>query len=321
MTERPSIPNTLWSNRSAFASGLAGCLLLLLLADGIYLLTLWPDWQALQSGPTPKSQIIQDYIEENPGKRLIWKPINHPISKSQARAFVIAEDSRFYSHSGIDLQAIWDAIIYNWKAGKVVVGASTITQQTAKNLFLSHDRNLLRKWHEAVLSLALENQLNKTQILRHYLNIAEFGKGIYGVEAAAQHYYGRSFQYLSLYETAGLAASLPSPKKHNPASRTSFFQKRQTRILRRLQRVIPNAFVQQEADPTEDEELDTVELLPPLTLPSDEDEPAMSQLTPEASPTPSLLESQENSSVIQPGSDASLKSDAPDTDDHPEADL
>ncbi len=111
-------------------------------------------------------------------------------------------------------------------------GGSTISQQTAKNLFLSASRNPLRKWHELLLTLGMEYHLSKDRILELYLNIAEFGPGIYGVEAAARHYWGVPAQHLTRSQAAQIAATLPSPKKHNPATRSARFLAHTNKIIR-----------------------------------------------------------------------------------------
>jgi len=149
---------------------------------------------------------------------------------------LVAEDRRFYEHSGFDLVAIREALGYNLGRGELLVGASTISQQTVKNLYLSSSRDPLRKWHEVVLTWGLESNLRKSRILELYLNIAEFGRGIYGVQAAAQAYYGVDVDRLTLVQAAELAACLPSPVKHNPMTRTERFQRRSQRILDLLTR-------------------------------------------------------------------------------------
>ncbi len=200
----------------------------------LFLLWVWPDWSALKRGEVPESALIKHYQElrEDDPKlpKLRWTPVRKALPQSLKRAFVVAEDSRFYEHGGIDLQAIRDAMAYNLQHGKILLGASTISQQTAKNMFLSLSRNPLRKWHELILTYLLEAFLKKGEILHVYLNVAEFGTGIYGVEAAARAYYGVSAYQLSQTQAIELAATLPSPKKNNPASRTRSFQKRAQRI-------------------------------------------------------------------------------------------
>lgn len=217
--------------RQIKAGFMAGCLTLIGLAfcDFIYFVRIWPNWQDIAQGQIPESRYISEQRKVH--SHIHWQPIKGPFPRNHVRPFIIAEDSRFYSHKGIDLQAIEDALRYNLKARRWVFGASTISQQTVKNLVLSHDKTLFRKWHELVLTLAMERQLSKDQILILYLNIAQFGPNIFGVEAAARHYFSMGFRDLMPYQLAMLAASLPNPKRHNPSSRTSFFEKRHSRIL------------------------------------------------------------------------------------------
>ncbi len=148
------------------------------------------------------------------------------------RAVIAAEDSRFYEHDGVDFDALKDAMEYNLSEQRMAYGASTISQQTVKNVFLSPSRNPLRKWHELLLTLGMERNLTKKRILEHYLNLAEFGKGIYGVDAAARYYWGIPASRLSSRQAIELAATLPSPVKNNPRTRTKSFQNRVKRIRR-----------------------------------------------------------------------------------------
>lgn len=214
--------------------------LVLLVADLAYLAIIWPDWKGLANGPIPKSsfmQLYEDKAAERGWGALAWQPVALTrIPAHMQRAVIVAEDSRFYDHSGFDLIAIKDAIDYNLERGELAFGASTITQQTVKNLYLSPSRNPLRKWHELFLTGGIEVNLRKTRILEIYLNIAEFGRGIYGVQAAAQRYYGVNVEQLTPLQAAELAATLPSPVKRNPASRTELFQRRTQRILNLMTR-------------------------------------------------------------------------------------
>ncbi|MBJ7552134.1 monofunctional biosynthetic peptidoglycan transglycosylase [Marinomonas ostreistagni] len=130
-------------------------------------------------------------------------------------AVVASEDQRFPNHFGVDFTAISNAL-EDYSDGEGLRGASTISQQTAKNLFLWPGRSLIRKGLEAGLAISLEAIWGKKRILEVYLNIAEFGKGIYGVEAASQHYYGRSARDLSPNQAARLAVLLPNPQQRNP---------------------------------------------------------------------------------------------------------
>ena len=215
-------------------------LLILLIADLVYLVMIWPDWKKLAQGDIPKSSFMQVYVEkqaERDWPKLRWQPVAQTkIPRHMLRAVLVAEDSRFYEHSGFDLIAIREALDYNFGRGELLVGASTISQQTVKNLYLNPSRDPLRKWHEVVLTFGLEKNLRKSRILELYLNVTEFGRGIYGVQAAAQAYYGVDVGALSLVQAAELAASLPSPVKNNPATRTERFQKRSQRILDLLTR-------------------------------------------------------------------------------------
>jgi monofunctional biosynthetic peptidoglycan transglycosylase len=218
--------------------------LFFILADGLYLFVIWPDWDALSRGTTPKSAFIEAYeersAEDNTLPRLRWKPVPlSAIGPPMRRVVIVSEDSRFYRHDGIDAEAIRDAIEHNWEKGKVAHGASTISQQTVKNLFLSGSRDPLRKWHELVLTLAMEQNLRKRRILELYLNVAEFGTGVFGVEAAAQHYWGIPARALTMDQAISLAASLPSPRRNNPKSRTRAFQMRRHRIERHMRELQP----------------------------------------------------------------------------------
>jgi len=151
---------------------------------------------------------------EREGKKItikqIWVPLNK-ISPYLIKAVLIAEDDKFYKHSGFDFEAIKKAIERNLEAGKIKYGGSTISQQTAKNLFLSPSRNPIRKIQEAILTYRLEKTLSKKRILEIYLNIAEWGEGIFGVEAASRHYFHKPASALSPWEAARLAAVLPNP--------------------------------------------------------------------------------------------------------------
>lgn len=130
-------------------------------------------------------------------------------------AVVASEDQRFPTHYGVDFTAITQALS-QYDDGDGLRGASTITQQTAKNLFLWPGRSFIRKGLEAGLAISLETVWGKKRILEVYLNVAEFGKGIYGVDAASQHYFGKSARYLTMTQAAQLAVLLPSPRKRDP---------------------------------------------------------------------------------------------------------
>ena len=213
--------------------------LVIIAVDLLYLIHIWPDWEQFGQGPVTKSRFIQTYEAKRQTDKslppLRWQPV--PLSwipKQVQRAVIVAEDARFYSHHGIDLIAFREAMSYNLQTWQLKYGASTLSQQTVKNMFFSASRNPLRKWHELILTIGMEFKVSKKRILMTYLNIAEFGEGIYGVEAAAQHYWGRSSSELSHWQAAQLAATLPSPIKHNPQTRTARFLDRAELIYERM---------------------------------------------------------------------------------------
>ena len=137
---------------------------------------------------------------------------DNQISVNVKRAAIASEDANFVNHAGFDLQGIENAIKKNEKAGAISAGGSTISQQLAKNLFLYPNRSYFRKGEEALITLMIENMWTKERILLAYLNVAEFGKGVYGIEAAAQHYYHKSAAHLTKRQAASLIAMLPNPK-------------------------------------------------------------------------------------------------------------
>ena len=153
------------------------------------------------------------------------------LPKNLINAVITTEDRRFFSHVGIDLRGIVRALIVNLKAGKVVQGGSTITQQLAKNLFLSPERSLTRKLHEAILSLWLEFRFSKEQILSIYLNRVYLGSGTYGVQAASEKYFNKRVEELNLYECALIASLLKAPSKYNPISNPKLSDVRTKKVL------------------------------------------------------------------------------------------
>ncbi len=211
----------------------------LLLVETGYILGLMPDWEEFKYGPIPKSRYIKKYEYERTMDdslpKLRWYPIRLSIiPKHVIRSVIVAEDSRFYQHQGFDQEALKKAMEYNLSKGKLIYGASTISQQTVKNLFLTPSRNPLRKFHEAILTYAMEKNVGKQRIIEIYLNNAEFGRGIYGVEAAARYYFAKNAGQLSKVESIQIAATLPSPVKNNPSTRTQSFLKRQNKIAQHM---------------------------------------------------------------------------------------
>jgi len=156
------------------------------------------------------------------------------ISPHLKRAVVAAEDARFSEHEGFDWEAIEKALEKNRKKGRVVVGASTISQQLAKNLFLSADRTPWRKGQEALITVMIEHLMDKRRILEIYLNVIEWGEGIFGAEAAARHYYGTSAAALGREPSARLAAMVPNPRFYDRNRNTAWLARKTDIILARM---------------------------------------------------------------------------------------
>jgi monofunctional glycosyltransferase len=153
---------------------------------------------------------------KQPGAALeqTWMPYGR-ISNELKRAIIVAEDAKFVEHDGFDWEGIQRALEKNQRRGKIVAGGSTITQQLAKNLFLSGERTLLRKGQEAILATMLESSMSKRRIFEIYLNFVEWGEDVFGAEAAARHYFGVSAAVLDPEQAARLAAMLPRPRYYD----------------------------------------------------------------------------------------------------------
>ena len=227
-----------WGRRLRLAAKVAA---ILFLCDLAYVTGLGPDWDLYAEGPIFKSSFMKRYEHERirtDGPPLRWKPVPlEAISPHLVHFVIAAEDSRFYGHRGFDKAAFDAAMEVNFSRRRFIYGASTISQQTVKNLFLGPSRNPVRKWHELLLTLVMELRLEKQRILEIYLNVAELGPGIYGVEAASRAYWGISASQLSRQQAAELAATLPAPRKHNPNTRSRYFENRSKKILRQLSEV------------------------------------------------------------------------------------
>jgi len=167
------------------------------------------------------AQRMREARAKNPKAELryTWVPYER-ISRELPRAMIAAEDAKFAEHSGFDWDGIQNALEKNQKKGRVVAGGSTITQQLAKNLFLSPAKSYVRKAEEAVITVLLEAMLTKRRILELYLNVIEWGNGVFGAEAAARRYFGIPAARLSAEQAARLAAMTPSPRvfERNPES-------------------------------------------------------------------------------------------------------
>ncbi len=162
-----------------------------------------------------------------------WTPID-AIPPALNKAVVAAEDANFYAHEGVDYGAMKEAIRADLRKGKFVRGGSTITQQLAKNLFLTRERTVTRKIKEMILARRLDDALSKARILELYLNVVELGPMVYGVGHASRYYFGKPASSLTVRECAFLAAMLPGPKVYNPYRKMDRVMKRSDRILRRM---------------------------------------------------------------------------------------
>ena len=163
------------------------------------------------------------------------------ISPHVKRAVLVAEDDAFWQHEGVDFEQLQESIGTDWARGRFSRGGSTITQQLAKNLYLSPAKNPLRKLREWVIARRLEAELKKARIFELYLNVIEWGDGVYGVEGAARTYFGKAAAELGPSEAALLAAAIVNPRILNPARPTTRLIRRQQLILRRMGAVTPPA--------------------------------------------------------------------------------
>ena len=187
--------------------------------------------------PVTPLMIIRCVEQKSDGKPMKlskdWKPLEE-ISSHLQLAVVCSEDQNFLLHYGFDFKALKKAMLNNEKSKKIR-GGSTISQQTAKNVFLWNGRNYIRKGFEAYFTLLIETAWSKERIMEVYLNVIEMGNGIYGAEAAAQFYFNKPASKLTSAECAAIAAILPNPLKWNAIKRTPYIEKRKNWILRQMQ--------------------------------------------------------------------------------------
>jgi monofunctional biosynthetic peptidoglycan transglycosylase len=195
-------------------------------------------WWWVDHNPSMTSFMRQQQAaiqEKNPKANIqqMWVPYKR-ISNNLKRAIIASEDANFSEHEGVDWEAMQKAYEKNNKKKKVVSGGSTITQQLAKNLFLSGSRSYLRKGQELIITYMLETLMDKERIFEIYLNVVEFGTGTFGAEAAARHYYGVSAANLSAMQAAKLAVMLPNPRYFDKHRDSNYLARRTGVILRRM---------------------------------------------------------------------------------------
>jgi monofunctional biosynthetic peptidoglycan transglycosylase len=205
-----------------------------------YLYLTLPDVRALATeNPTRTAWMrLREDEAHDEGKKFTirqqWIPYSR-ISPLLRRAVIVTEDAAFYDHDGIDLTEIKASLEKNWEEGQFLRGGSTITQQLAKNLYLSPSRNPIRKLEELLIARRLEAALSKNRIFEIYLNVIEWGDGIFGCEAAARAYFNTSCSNLGYEQAALMAGAIINPRVHSPAHPTKRLLRRQQIILRRMQ--------------------------------------------------------------------------------------
>lgn len=211
---------------------LVGVVLIVLYQLWVFSHVLW--WRAHDPSSSAFMEAGLSRLQhKKPGAELRHQWVNYArISPHLKRAVVTAEDSKFSDHEGFDIEGIQTAVKKNLKKGKLVAGGSTISQQLAKNLFLSGDRSFIRKGQEALITLMIESTWSKRRILEVYLNIIEWGDGIYGAEAAARRYYKIPASRLNARQAAQLAAMVPNPRWFENHRGSRNYQRRVATIAR-----------------------------------------------------------------------------------------
>jgi monofunctional biosynthetic peptidoglycan transglycosylase len=233
---------------------------------------LWmPDLSKLKKG-NPKKTAFMEYREKEAREKgrkyriyQIWVPFSK-ISPFLVKAVLIAEDDKFWKHEGFDFEALQKAIEKDIQAKKFKFGGSTVTQQLVKNLYLSPEKSFIRKIEEALITWRIEKVLSKRRILELYLNVVEWGDGIFGVEAASRRYFGKSSSELTPEEAARLASVLPNPKKYNPAGDQRYVINRSNLIYRiMVQRGIVIPDYKEVTESTESSPVDERSASPPFS--------------------------------------------------------
>ena len=193
----------------------------------------------LRTDNPPQTALMRQRMREaeSEGKALKivqqWIPLSR-VPRHVINAIIVAEDGTFFEHGGIDWFEVQESMEKNLQERRAARGASTITQQLAKNLFLSTSKDPIRKLKEVAITLMMEHTLTKQRILELYLNIVEWGRGIFGIEAAAQAYFGKSASALTIDEAARLAAVIPSPLRHQPNTDSRYVVRRTGIVLGRM---------------------------------------------------------------------------------------
>ena len=266
---------------------LLAALLLLAVAGAAYVVLGLPspaEVRALAATNPQTTALMRQRAEEarragrTPRRVQTWVPLGR-VSRHLIRAVLASEDQKFFGHDGVDWQAIQKSMDEDRKKGRFARGGSTITQQLAKNLFFTTSKSLTRKLRELVAARWMEQDISKRRILELYLNVIEWGDGIYGAEAAARRWYGKSASDLGEEEAAGLAGMIPNPRRINPSVSPARFARAQRRVLWLMQGGAGagqadrlGAEPEPEMEPEEEEE--NQEVTPPQREPTVETTPA-----------------------------------------------
>jgi len=232
--------------------------LLLVASLGIAYGALMPDLYRLKDR-NPSQTAFMEYREKQwreKGRRVqvhqVWVPLSR-ISPYLVKAVLIAEDDKFWSHEGFDYESIKQAIEKDLQSGRLKFGGSTISQQLARNLYLSPAKSFWRKFREVLITWRMEQVLPKKRILELYLNVVEWGDGVFGAEAASRHYFEKPASELSPWEAARLAVVLPSPRKLDPAGSQRYVERRAEVIYGIMQKrgIVPPEFESPAEEPVE----------------------------------------------------------------------
>ena len=220
---------------------------------------IYPDVSFLKKNNPELSAFMEyreaQWVDENRDMKINKKWVSiKQISPNLIKAVLIGEDDGFYKHDGFDVKGMENALERSIKNG-TLAGGSTISQQLSKNLYLSPSKNPIRKIKEAIITYRIEKTLSKRRILEIYLNVAEWGDGIFGIEAAAHHYYNKNAKNLSAQEAAHLAAILPNPIKYSPVGNQKYVMNRSRIIYKIMIRrgVVIQSFKEVMAPPKKDE--------------------------------------------------------------------
>jgi monofunctional biosynthetic peptidoglycan transglycosylase len=203
-----------------------------------------PDVRSLGKANPPTTAFIEirqrEALAKGQTPRRVQRWVSYrSLSRDLKRAVLVAEDGAFWQHEGVDFDQLQESLQVDWARGQLLRGGSTITQQLAKNLYLSPSKDPLRKLRELIIARRLEAELPKARILELYLNVIEWGDGIYGAEAASRAYFNTSAASIGPAEAALLAAAIVNPRVLNPSRPTERLRRRQQLILRRMGAVVP----------------------------------------------------------------------------------